>query len=136
MDWCHDIVQIGDYYYILAATYSVYGDVTYNHGGTDIWLVKTDLSGDIVFEKCFGGSFGDGAYKILKVSDSSLYIVGGTKSVDGDISDNPYPGSSNFWILKLNTDGEIIWDKIVGGDGLERERNAVLTSDGGAFKWD
>ena len=133
-DESRDIVQIGDYYYVLANTNSVYGDISNNHGGTDIWLIKTDLLGNMVFEKCYGGTHGDGAYNILKASDTSLYIVGSSKSIDGDISYNPFPGSQNLWILKIDTIGNIIWDKMTGGSKRDRDRNAILSGDGGLIQ--
>ncbi|HEY9115892.1 MAG TPA: T9SS type A sorting domain-containing protein [Bacteroidales bacterium] len=130
-EYCIDVILSNNNYYVLSKTESNNGDVTYNHGLTDLWLIKTDLDGNLLFEKCIGGSKGEGASNLLKISDSTFYIAGSTKSNDGDISYNPDTSSFNFWITKIDTLGNIIWDKVVGGSRHELTRDAIVTNDGG-----
>lgn len=101
------------------------------HGGGDIWIINTDSTGNIIWEKCFGGSNGETCNKILKLNNNEFYIVGSTNSLDGDISCGTLYGSSDFWIIKINGDGDILWDRCYGSLGPDEMRDAVLTPDGG-----
>jgi hypothetical protein len=130
-EYTYDIIQTNDGYFILSDTESFDGDITFNHGTSDLWVIKIDINGDLIYEKCFGGSKGEGASNLLKITDSTYYIGGATKSNDGDISYNPDPASFNFWIFKFDADGNIIWDKVVGGSRHEMPRDATVTDDNG-----
>ena len=130
-DKAYDIIQIPNGFFIIGETKSSDYDVSYNHGMSDVWLIKTDSSGNIVWEKTYGGTKGEGGQTILTAPDSSYYLVCTSVSSDGDISNDPYPTSSDFWIVKIDKDGEIIWDKILGGNGIDETQNAILTTDYG-----
>lgn len=99
--------------YLLAGrTQSDDGDVCYNHGSSDAWIVKIDDFGNIEWEKSFGGS---GYEELLNIglSDDNHYVLAAISGSDnGDITD--YYGLSDFWILKINVSGEIIWQKSYG----------------------
>ncbi|MEZ5147204.1 MAG: hypothetical protein R2759_09010 [Bacteroidales bacterium] len=69
------------------------------------------------------------ATKIINPLDNSYYLLCTTLSSDGDISFDPYPESTDFWIVKIDDEGNIIWDKIVGGNGDVWAGS--LTNDGG-----
>jgi len=104
IDEAWSIQQTSDGGYIVAGfTLSNDGDVSGNHGFTDMWVVKLDSEGNIVWQKALGGSNGDIAYSIQQTSDKDKdkeYIVaGGTNSNDGDISGSHE--HSDFWIVKL-----------------------------------
>ncbi|MDD2965794.1 MAG: T9SS type A sorting domain-containing protein [Bacteroidales bacterium] len=139
-DIAYDIVEIPGGYFIVGATESSDGDISFNHnvGFRDGWLIKTDASGNILWEKTYGGSSGDGFRRIFPDNTGNFILVGGSGSSDGDISYDPYPDSEDFWFVKIDIDGNIIWDKIVGGsDGGEHIWNASPTLDGGvvAIGW-
>lgn len=85
----------------------------------DIWLVKLDNNGNFVWDKFFGGSKGDGAALIVASTDGYYYIIGGSASSDGDIGYDPYPNSSDYWVIKIDDTGNIIWERIVGGNSGE-----------------
>ncbi|MEZ5197892.1 MAG: hypothetical protein R2764_16355 [Bacteroidales bacterium] len=67
---------------------------------------------------------GDWFVKIVPTENNEFYLIGLSGSSDGDISNDPYAGSYDYWIVKIDIDGNIIWDKIVGssygGDNLDR----------------
>ncbi len=131
-DIAYDIVEIPDGYFITGYTWSNDGDVSLNNGLLDGWLIKTDTVGNILWEKTYGGSSGDGFRRIFPDNNGNYILVGGSGSSDGDISYDPYPGSEDFWVVKIDINGNIIWDKIVGGsDGGEHIWNASPTLDGG-----
>ncbi len=127
----YDIIEIPGGYFILGTTESSDGDVSFNHGISDGWLIKTDDGGNIIWEKTYGGSSGDNFVRIFPAENGNFYIMGASRSSDGDISFDPYPDSWDHWILKINSGGDIIWDKIVGGNAGEVLWTGDITEDGG-----
>jgi len=136
-DYAHDIVKVDDGYLILGHTRSDDGDISHLHGIADMWLVKVNNTGDLLWEKTYGGSKVDGGIRIFEAGDGNFYIIGGSNSSDGDISYNPYPDSYNLWLLKIDSVGNIIWEVIYGGNGDETVWTGTTTDDGGlvALVW-
>lgn len=128
-DNAFSIEQTMDFGYIVAGcSNGVGGNVSGNKGSSDYWVVKLDVSGDIIWEKNLGGTGTDMAQSISQTNDGG-YIVGGLSySDDGDVSGNH--GSSDYWIVKLNSNGSIEWELNVGGSELESARSVVQSPDG------
>lgn len=107
------------------------GNVTGNHGGGDFWIVKLDNSGNIQWQKSLGGSDYDYAYSVKQTSDGGYIVAGRTESNDGDVTG--YHGSvhPDFWIVKLDTTGNIQWQKSIGGSSHDVAYSIQQTSDGG-----
>ena len=129
-DVAQDIYYFGNKYLISGYTLSNDYDISYNHGGGDGWVLMIDSTGNILWEKTYGGSLGDWFIKMINY-DSTIYLIGITGSSDGDISYDPYPGSYDIWIVKININGDIIWDKIIGSQTGESVWNVNSTPDGG-----
>jgi hypothetical protein len=87
-------------------------DITNYHGNGDSWIVNTDSSGNILWERSYGGSGGDGPEKIIKFDESSFYLLNYSLSEDGDVQNGR---SGYFWIVKINAIGEILWENSYGG---------------------
>ncbi|MCF8399113.1 MAG: hypothetical protein K9G58_13135, partial [Bacteroidales bacterium] len=87
-DYATDIITTEGGYLLIGVTNSTDGDVSYNHGGDDLWVIKTDTLGNMIWEKCYGGSYGDGGQRILPTNDDNFYILAGSSSSDGDISND------------------------------------------------
>lgn len=98
---------------IAGTTFSSSGDIKSNKGNGDLLLVKTDLEGNLLWTKTYGGSEPDGANQIFRTQDRNYIVVGTTQSKDGIIPRNR--GSYEGWALKINTKGEIIWHNTFGG---------------------
>lgn len=122
-------------YLIAGNTGSTTGDVTGFMGNSDIWVVKTDSVGTILWEKCYGGWGSDyiaGNDAVKETKDSGYIIAGGTNSVNGDLS--PCPTGhicGSIWIIKLNQSGVIQWQKRFGGSALDYANSIQPTFDGG-----
>jgi hypothetical protein len=131
-----DILGKDDGYIIAGWTSSDDGDVLFNHGLSDGWIIKTDTIGNINWEKTYGGTLGDNIRGIIP-SDGEYFLLGASNSSDGDISNDPYPNTWDYWIVKIDNSGNIIWEKIVGGNGDEVMWSGTPTSDGGvvALGW-
>jgi hypothetical protein len=120
----------GDGGYIIAGgTSSNDGDVTGYHGGGDVWLVKTDSTGNIQWQKCLGGSGDDYANSLNKTNDGGYILAGRSSSNDGDATGNH--GSNDYWLIKTDSAGNIQWQKSLGGSGSEGAHSCQQTADGG-----
>jgi len=130
-DNAKDIINVSGGYLIIGWTESNDGDISFNNGGSDGWVIKTDSIGNIIWEKSYGGTKGDNFFRIFPDNLGNYFILGASNSSDGDISYDPYADSWDFWIVKIDIDGNIIWDKIVGGSYGDIIWNGSPTLDGG-----
>ena len=127
----NDIQQTSDGGYIIAGkSVSIDGDVTGNHGYFDFWVVKLTTTGEIEWQRSIGGSNGSSkAYFIRQTTDDGYIVCGESNSSNGDMSGNH--GSNDFCVVKLNSSGDILWQKSLGGTGTDAAYSAQETLDGG-----
>jgi len=125
-DYAYSIQQTSDGEYIVAGTSNSFGDYQ-----GDFWVLKLTSSGDIEWEKTYGGSeaqySSDIAYSIQQTSDGGYIVAGSNESFNAD----PYDSSADFWVLKLTSSGDIEWQKTYGGDYGDTAYSIQQTSDGG-----
>lgn len=96
------------------------GDVSGAKGSQDYWVLNIDQSGKLNWQKVLGGTDADYANVILTDKDSS-YIVGGISySSNGDITGAN--GSGDYWVVKLDSKGSVVWKKNWGGSGNDHLR--------------
>jgi hypothetical protein len=107
------------------------GDVSGHHGNMDVWVVKLDVNGSIEWQKCLGGSAGDSGTSIVQTTDGGFLGCGGTNSSDGDVTGYHMGwNESDIWVFKLDPDGNLEWQKCLGGSGTELPSLARQTIDG------
>ncbi|MCK9343046.1 MAG: hypothetical protein M0P33_03955 [Massilibacteroides sp.] len=94
----------------------------------DIWIVKLDPAGEVEWQKKYGGTDSEQACAIIPDGDGGYVVVGDARSTDGDVSGGH--GSRDIWILNVDSDGDLKWQKAIGGSGLDRAAGAVRTPDG------
>jgi hypothetical protein len=124
------VEQIADGGFIVAGySNSTDQDVSGNHGNDDYWVTKLDMNGNLIWQKSLGGSSLDWAWPIQQTNDNGFIVAGNSQSLDGDVSGNH--GSSDFWIVKLDTGGNIIWTKSLGGVGYDKAYSIEQTNDDG-----
>ena len=104
-------------------------DISANKGTYDFWVVRVNADGDLVWEKSFGGTETDEARAMVKANDGNIVIVGETRSNDLDVSSNN--GAADFWLIKISTGGNLIWQKTIGGSGFDVARDINTTQDNG-----
>jgi hypothetical protein len=113
------------------------GDKTeHSRGSYDYWIVKTNGSGDLLWEKTFGGSSTDELYALEQLNGEGYILAGLSKSpVSGDKSEpnwNSTGGFEDFWIVRIDTLGNKLWDKDFGGIQSEDDiGNIITTADNG-----
>jgi len=105
------------YFVLVGSTESTTIDSNNHKGMFDIWVVKIKGNGDILWQKTFGGSGIDIGKSIEVTSDSGYVVAGFTNSTNGDITNSR--GSTDFWVLKLSTNGTLEWEKTYGGSGID-----------------
>lgn len=93
-------------------------------GNTDVWLLKLDPDGEIVWQKAYGGSGWEWPYSLARTSDGGYVVAGRTDSFVG-------PDRADAWIVKLDSQGTILWQKTYGGSNDEQAQSIQQTSDGG-----
>ncbi|MBK7389474.1 MAG: T9SS type A sorting domain-containing protein [Bacteroidetes bacterium] len=116
------IIRTNDGNFIIVGTSNsdVSGDVTQpSRGGQDIWLVKIDGAGNKLWDKRYGGSHVEYVADItLFPNDEYLISSASYSPLSGDKTDNNRDASLNspdYWIIKINSSGNKIWDKTFGG---------------------
>src|SRR2546423_3312675 len=86
VDVANSVIQTSDGGYAIAGyTYSSNGNITSNHGATDVWVVKLDAKGNIEWQRTLGGSSYEEGNSIIE-GDNGFVIAGHTTSNDGDVS--------------------------------------------------
>lgn len=96
----------------------------------DVWLIKIDFSGNIIWQKCYGGSMSDGATRIFQSVDGGFVIFGDTSSNDGDVSGNLSSGQlTSIWVFKVNENGVFQWQRCIGGTANEKVYGVVKHND-------
>jgi hypothetical protein len=102
-----------------------------NHGAEDYWIMKIDSMGSLLWQKIYGGSSADFAFKLLEVQNNNILVSGTTYSFDGDVTGNHGSfGYNDAWVLMLDSVGGIIWEKCYGGSNLEANQSMCKTLDG------
>ncbi|MBN4052270.1 MAG: hypothetical protein COC01_04550 [Bacteroidetes bacterium] len=123
------IVQTSDGGYIIAGwTYSNDGDVLGFLGAQDYWIIKLDKDGALEWQKPLGGTSIEDATDVIETSEGNFVVIGRSYSLDGQVTGNA--GGYDYWIVKLNPNGDIIWQKALGGTYEETPYSIIEGSDG------
>ncbi|MCC6012538.1 hypothetical protein LM594_06185, partial [Candidatus Caldipriscus sp.] len=117
-DYAYSVQQTSDGGYILAG-------VTWSFGAglDDIFLIKTDADGNIIWAKTYGGTDWDYAYSVQQTSDGGYIVAGWTSSFSAGISD--------AFLIKTDANGNVSWAKTYGGISDDYVYSVQQTSDGG-----
>ncbi|MBP6825726.1 MAG: T9SS type A sorting domain-containing protein [Saprospiraceae bacterium] len=115
-------------YVVAGASQSVNGDVGGNLGAQDYWIIRLNASGDLLWERNYGGSNADLANEIQRTSDGGYVVAGNSFSSDGDVAGNN--GIDDCWIVKLDDSGNLQWGKVYGGISYDEAESIRQTTDG------
>jgi len=117
-DYAYSIQQTTDGGYIVAGI-----TLSFGAGYYDVYVLKLNPDGSLAWQKTFGGSSFDYAYSIQQTTDGGYIVAGWTESFGS--------AGCNAYILKLNPDGDLAWQKTFGGSGYAEAYSIQQTTDGG-----
>lgn len=113
----HDLLELPD------GSFMVVGHTASESlGSDDGWLLKISAEGTLLWSKHFGGADRDAMHSIISPNDSTLLVAGFTRSKGN--------GQADMWLLNIDLEGELRWEKTIGGGDFEKARAMIQTSDG------
>ncbi|MFH1005457.1 MAG: T9SS type A sorting domain-containing protein [Bacteroidota bacterium] len=116
IEWGFSVKQTFDKGFVVAGYTNSFG-----YGGYDMYLVKTDSAGNILWEKTYGGTNWDFAYCVQQTSDSGFVLCGSTFSFGN--------GNEDSYIVKTNKNGDTLWTRTTGGDSTDIAYSIIIYND-------
>jgi len=108
---------------IVGDTRSSDQDVSNLSGAADLWVIKINPSGDLIWEKTIGGTSFDVGRSINKTQDNGFLISGSSRSADGDLTSNN--GQNDALVLKIDSNANLEWLKTIGGLNIDFAYDAI-----------
>jgi len=112
-DWGSSVQQTTDGGYIIGGT----------SGGPDLYLIRTDVNGDLLWTRSFGGTGYDFGNSVRQTTDGGFILVGNTQSFGA--------GGKDVYLIKTDSNGDTLWTKTYGGTGTDDGYSVQQTTDGG-----
>jgi len=100
-------------------------------GNCDYWIVKIDANGNKLWDKTIGGKFSDYQTSVSQTSDGG-YILGGYSNSPASFNKTgAWRGGTDYWVVKTDTYGNLLWEKTIGGSGIDHLSSVQQTADKG-----
>ena len=112
------VIQTRDGEYVVAGFTHSFGA-----GKSDIWVMKLDIRGKEKWRKFYGKADYDWANSLIETRDGNYVVAGYTRDENS--------GANDAWVLQLDPDGELMWEKTYGGDKADEAKSIIQTRDGG-----
>lgn len=123
-DFAMDLQPTADGGYIMVGgSASENGDLNNNNGRIDLWVIKINAFGELQWSKNFGGSGVEIGTSIQTISDG--YILVGCTGSAGETGISAGFGGHEYWVLKLDLDGNLVWEKTYGGKRHDAAKSIV-----------
>jgi gliding motility-associated-like protein len=136
LDICHRAIQNTEGYILIGESRSSksFEKSDNDFGQSDYWIVQIRPDGTKVWDKTFGGSGMDRAYQIIEADNGQSYIIVGDSNspISGNKS-SPNKGQRDIWLVKIDKNGNKIWDKTFGSAGEDHQPQGLISTKDGAF---
>lgn len=116
--YARNCFQTSDGYIMVGVTSS------FGSGKNDVWVVKTDNSGNMIWNRTYGGKGEDRIWSMDKTADGYLLCI--TKNYGGTFKE-----TGDIWIVKIDENGDMLWNQTFGGKKEDRGYYVEATNDGG-----
>jgi hypothetical protein len=120
-DFAYSLAVTSDGGFILAG-----GTYSYGAGDEDVYVVRTNASGDTLWTRCFGGKKQDEARSVKQTLDGGFIIAGMTKSFGDSLNGDAY-------LIRLNAFGDTLWTRTSGGAFAEDAHDVLQAADSSFF---
>lgn len=118
IDAANDMKQTSDGGFILVGyTFS------YGAGSSDVYVIRTDSNGDIIWQHTYGGDLNDIGQAVIETQDGGFMLCGETESFGA--------GNKDVYLTKVSSMGDIEWSRTYGGDNFEAGKSVAQSEDGG-----
>ena len=129
-DYAAALAPAADGGYIMAGyTYSADGDIALNRGWSDVWVMKVSATGAPAWGRTSADCSTDYAGGVRQTADGGYVVAGYANSADGNVTGTH--GGYDAWVLRLDAGGNLLWQKALGGLGLDSAMDVLLPADGG-----
>ncbi len=115
-------------YIVVGDARSTDGDLTNSKGNADVWVLKINDAGNIIWQKNYGGTSFDSARSVITDTNGGFFITGSSRSLNIDASSNK--GQNDVWILKIAENGNLKWQKSLGGSQIDFGYGIAQLQDG------
>ncbi|MBL7962709.1 MAG: T9SS type A sorting domain-containing protein [Flavobacteriales bacterium] len=130
VDSAQDIIQTADGgYAVVGTTRSNDGDVSGHQGFGDIWMLRLDPVGVLLWQRTLGSANGEYGNALTASNDGGVVVVGTTTGNGGDVMG--HHGEFDMWVVKLDSTGQLQWQLPLGGSMFEEAFAITSTQDGG-----
>jgi hypothetical protein len=116
-DFANSLIPTADGGYAIAGATNSYGA-----GESDVYLIKVDAQGNLLWSKTFGGAKNDWGSSIVQTPDHGLIIAGYTESFGH--------GAFDIYLIRTDANGDTVWTRTIGGDKSEGAYSVCSTADG------
>ena len=100
-----------------------------SNGSLDYWLVKLNYKGELEWQKTIGGTYLDQLRSVVTTFDGGFFVGGVSNSDSNTFKSKDCSGQTDFWYMKLNSKGEILWETTYGGAGDENLYTVLETKE-------
>src|SRR5882672_3480401 len=100
-------------------------------GGADFWIIRLDRSGNNIWDRSFGGDRNDVLFDLQQTMDGGFILAGVSDSPVSGNKSSPLFGDEDYWIVRLDADGNKLWDRSYGTTNSEFATSVAQTPDGG-----
>ena|GEM_PF-4228367 len=107
------------------------GYIMVGYGGSerrDVYLAKADSTGNLEWEETYGGDRKDEGESVQQTSDGGYILAGVTNALHPNLEND---GSGDVYLAKIDDNGNLMWEKVFGGNRTDKGKFAIQTSEGG-----